>query len=133
VTAVGLVAEHGFSALVTVRRGSSTTTLLFDTGLSPAAMVTNADRMGVDLDSVHAIVLSHGHLDHADGLAGLIGRRGERRLPMVIHPLAWTRRRIAVPEQPVFELPTLSRQALETRALMCSNGGCPPCWWNSAC
>lgn len=45
-TAVGLVAEHGFSTLVTVRRGPSTTTLLFDTGLSPAAMLTNADRLG---------------------------------------------------------------------------------------
>src|SRR4051794_25931899 len=49
-TAVGLVAEHGFAALVTVRRGTSTTTLLFDTGLSPGAMVTNASRLGVDLD-----------------------------------------------------------------------------------
>ncbi len=116
-TAVGLLAEHGFSALVTVRRGSSTTTLLFDTGLSPTAMVTNADRLGVDLDSVQAIVLSHGHFDHAGGLAGLITRRGARRLPMVVHPLVWTRRRIAVPDQPVFELPTLSRHALENEGI----------------
>ena len=41
-TTVGLMAEHGFSALVSVRRGATTTTLLFDTGLSPDAMVTNA-------------------------------------------------------------------------------------------
>ena len=41
-TAVGLIAEHGFSALVRVRRGTTTTTLLFDTGISPGAMVTNA-------------------------------------------------------------------------------------------
>jgi len=111
-TAVGLVAEHGFAALVTVRRGSSTTTLLFDTGLSPGAMVTNADRLGVDLDDIQAVVLSHGHFDHAGGLAGLIDRGGARRLPMVVHPLVWTRRRIAVPGQDVFELPTLSRRAL---------------------
>jgi len=111
-TAVGLVAEHGFAALVTVRRGPSTTRLLFDTGLSPGAMITNADRLGVDLDDVHAVVLSHGHFDHAGGLAGLIDRRGVRRLPMVVHPLVWTRRRIAVPGQDVFELPTLSRRAL---------------------
>lgn len=111
-TGVGLVAEHGFAALVTVRRGTSTTRLLFDTGLSPGAMVTNADRLGVDLDDVHAVVLSHGHFDHAGGLAGLIDRGGARRLPMVVHPLVWTRRRIAVPGQDVFELPTLSRRAL---------------------
>src|SRR5690242_5235288 len=60
-TAVGLIAEHGFAALVTVRRGPSTTRLLFDTGLSPGAMVTNADRLGIGLDDIHAVVLSHGH------------------------------------------------------------------------
>src|SRR6478609_2695631 len=49
-TAVGLRAEHGFAALVTVRRGASTTTLLFDTGLSPDALVVNADRLGLRLD-----------------------------------------------------------------------------------
>ena len=36
-THVGLMAEHGYSALVTARRGSSTTSVLFDTGLSPDA------------------------------------------------------------------------------------------------
>jgi 7,8-dihydropterin-6-yl-methyl-4-(beta-D-ribofuranosyl)aminobenzene 5'-phosphate synthase len=116
-TAVGLVAEHGFSALVTVRRGSSTTKLLFDTGLSPDAMVTNADRLGVDFDEIHAIVLSHGHFDHAGGLAGLIDRGGVRRLPMVVHPLIWTHRRLAVPGQAAFELPTLSRRALEAEGI----------------
>ena len=61
------MAEHGFSALVTVRRGDTTTSVLFGTGLSPDAMVTNADRLGLDLSGVHAVVLSHGHFDHADG------------------------------------------------------------------
>src|SRR5262249_11841292 len=37
---VGLMAEHGFSALVSVRTGSTTTAVLFDTGLSPDAVVT---------------------------------------------------------------------------------------------
>jgi 7,8-dihydropterin-6-yl-methyl-4-(beta-D-ribofuranosyl)aminobenzene 5'-phosphate synthase len=34
-TMVGLMAEHGFSALVNVRRRDITTSVLFDTGLSP--------------------------------------------------------------------------------------------------
>ena len=75
-TQVGLMAEHGFSALVSVRTGRTTTSVLFDTGLSPDAMVTNADRLGIDLSEVHAVVLSHGHFDHAGGLAGLAGRAG---------------------------------------------------------
>jgi 7,8-dihydropterin-6-yl-methyl-4-(beta-D-ribofuranosyl)aminobenzene 5'-phosphate synthase len=111
-TSVGLVAEHGFSALVRVRRGARTSTLLFDTGLSPTAMVSNAERLGVALDDVHAVVLSHGHFDHAGGLAGLAGKRGSRSLPMVLHPLAWTRRRLVVPGHEVAELPTLSKRAL---------------------
>ena len=112
-TAVGMMAEHGFSALVTVRRGASTTTLLFDTGLSPGAMVTNASRLGADLSQIQAVVLSHGHFDHAGGLAGLAGKQGARSLPMVVHPMIWTRRRLAVPGREPDELPTLSKRALE--------------------
>ncbi|MDQ2874330.1 MAG: hypothetical protein M3Y33_05780 [Actinomycetota bacterium] len=57
-TTVRLMAQHGYSALVSVRRGSRTTTLLFDTGLSPDAMMTNASRLGVDFSGVQAVVLS---------------------------------------------------------------------------
>jgi 7,8-dihydropterin-6-yl-methyl-4-(beta-D-ribofuranosyl)aminobenzene 5'-phosphate synthase len=113
-TTVGLMAEHGFSALVSVRRGTTTTTLLFDTGLSPDAMMTNAGRLGVDLSGIQAAVLSHGHFDHAGGLAGLAGRQGTRSLPMVIHPLIWTRRRVAIPGREPEEMPTLSRRVLES-------------------
>jgi 7,8-dihydropterin-6-yl-methyl-4-(beta-D-ribofuranosyl)aminobenzene 5'-phosphate synthase len=110
---VGLRAEHGFAALVTVRRGTRTTTVLFDTGLSPDALVVNAARLDVDLSDVQGIVLSHGHADHAGGLAGLAGRRGTRSVPMVVHPGAWSRRRFALPNGDARELPTLSRGALQ--------------------
>ncbi|MEV5785022.1 MBL fold metallo-hydrolase [Streptomyces sp. NPDC052287] len=111
-TQVGLVAEHGFSALVTVRRGDSETTLLFDAGLSPTAMVGNADRLGVDLTSLRGVVLSHGHFDHAGGLAGLADRLGRANMPMVLHPEVWTRRRILTPAGSANDLPTLSKRAL---------------------
>jgi len=48
-TLVGLVAEHGYSALVNVRRDGRSTSLLFDTGLSPNAMgrrLQDAGRVG---------------------------------------------------------------------------------------
>ena len=116
-TNVGLIAEHGFSCLVTVRRGTATTTLLFDTGISPDGIVVNADRLGIDLDGVAAVILSHGHFDHAGGLAGLARRRGHRGLPMTVHPLVWTRRRLAIPGMEPADMPTLSRRALEAEGL----------------
>ena len=44
----GLIAEHGFSALVTTRRGATSHTVLFDTGISPDGMATNFERLGLD-------------------------------------------------------------------------------------
>ena len=41
------------------------------------------------------------------------GRRGTRSLPMVVHPMIWTRRRLAVPGREPDELPTLSKRALK--------------------
>jgi len=110
-TAVGLVAEHGFAALVTVRRGDRTTTVLFDTGLSPHGMTTNAERLEVDWSSVQGVVLSHGHFDHAGGFAGLAERT--RSMPMTVHPGVWTKRRLAPPGVDPAAFPTLTRKALE--------------------
>jgi len=112
-TRPGLVAEHGFSALVTVRRGDRTHTLLFDTGISPYGMADNMERLGIDAADIEVVVLSHGHFDHAGGLEGLAGLRRRAGLPIVVHPLVWSRRRLAIPEMPAVELPTVSRRSLE--------------------
>ncbi|MGW4674853.1 MBL fold metallo-hydrolase [Streptomyces sp. NPDC004324] len=110
-TSVGLLAEHGFSALVTVRRAGRETALLFDAGLSPGGTVDNAKRLGVDLTALQGVVLSHGHFDHAGGLSGLAAELGGRRMPMTVHPAVWTTRRVKAPGD-VFEMPTLSKRAL---------------------
>ena len=112
-TRPGLVAEHGFSALVTVRRGDRTHTLLFDTGISPFGMADNMERLGIDAADIEVAVLSHGHFDHAGGLEGLARLRRRAGLPLVVHPLVWSRRRLAIPEMPAVELPTLSQRSLE--------------------
>jgi 7,8-dihydropterin-6-yl-methyl-4-(beta-D-ribofuranosyl)aminobenzene 5'-phosphate synthase len=112
-TRPGLVAEHGFSALVTVRRGDRTHTLLFDTGISPFGMAENMERLGIDAADIEVAVLSHGHFDHAGGLEGLARLRRRAGLPIVVHPLVWSRRRLAIPEMPTVELPTLSQRSLE--------------------
>src|SRR3984957_21063978 len=109
----GLRAEHGFSALVTVRTGTSSSTLLFDTGASPDALAVNAGRLGIDVGGLQAVVLSHGHYDHAGGFDGLARLRGRSGLPLTVHPAVWTRRRTELPGGQALEMPTLSRGALE--------------------
>lgn len=111
-TAPGMVAEHGFSALVEVRRGGSRSALLFDTGVSPEGMATNAQRLGADLGQLQGVVLSHGHFDHAGGFDGLLRLRGRQGLPLTVHPAVWTRRRLLLPGSGSVELPTVSKGAL---------------------
>ena len=112
-TFAGLRAEHGFSALVTVRSGSTSSTLLFDTGASPDGLAVNAERLGIDVGGLQGVVLSHGHFDHAGGFDGLARLRGRSGLPLTLHPAVWTRRRLALPGGRELEMPTLSRGALE--------------------
>jgi 7,8-dihydropterin-6-yl-methyl-4-(beta-D-ribofuranosyl)aminobenzene 5'-phosphate synthase len=112
-TVPGLVAEHGFSALVTTRRGNATHTVLFDTGVSPDGMATNFERLGLDVAAIEVLVLSHGHFDHAGGFPGLARLRGRSGMPLTVHPLVWSRRRLALPDQHHWNMPTLSRPALE--------------------
>jgi glyoxylase-like metal-dependent hydrolase (beta-lactamase superfamily II) len=61
-------------------------------------------------------VLSHGHLDHAGGFEGLARLRGRGGLPLTLHPLVWTRRRMALPGRPPWDLPTLRRSSLGSGA-----------------
>ena len=85
-TVAGLMAEHGYSALVTTRSGNTSSTLLFDTGASPDALAVNAGRLGIDVGALQAVVLSHGHFDHAGGFEGLARLRGRSGLPLTAHP-----------------------------------------------
>jgi 7,8-dihydropterin-6-yl-methyl-4-(beta-D-ribofuranosyl)aminobenzene 5'-phosphate synthase len=108
-----LIAEAGFSALVRVEKNGRERTLLFDTGVSPTGMVENMRRLGLSLEDVEAIVLSHGHWDHVTGMEGVARALGRAGLPVLIHPEFWSRRRISFPGLDPAELPSTSRPALE--------------------
>lgn len=67
-------AEHGLSLWVEVSTPSSgSESYLFDTGQRADVLLRNASLAGVDLLSVSAVVLSHGHYDHSGGLPALAG------------------------------------------------------------
>jgi 7,8-dihydropterin-6-yl-methyl-4-(beta-D-ribofuranosyl)aminobenzene 5'-phosphate synthase len=105
------IAEHGFSVLIEVRRGERRGTVLFDTGVSCAGLLHNLDALEIDPADIGAIVLSHGHPDHAMGLPGLITRLG-RRLPLVLHPEAYLERKLVLPNGDEVNLPPPRRTDL---------------------
>jgi 7,8-dihydropterin-6-yl-methyl-4-(beta-D-ribofuranosyl)aminobenzene 5'-phosphate synthase len=107
-----LIAEHGFSMLVTVRTCDRVHRFLFDAGTSPDGVLENMRRLEVDPGSVEAIVLSHGHFDHTTGLDGLIRTLGRTNMPVILHPHFWRRRRVVLPGLEPQEIPTTSRRAL---------------------
>ena len=108
-----LIAEHGFSVLVTVSKGDGEYRLLYDAGTSPDGVVENMRRLDIDPSSIEAIVCSHGHFDHTTGLDGLIRTLGRINMPVLIHPHFWRRRRVMLPGRAPLEIPTTSRQALQ--------------------
>ena len=107
-----LIAEHGFSVLVTVSKNGAEHRILFDAGVSPDGVTENMRRLDVDASSIETIVCSHGHFDHTTGLDGLIRRLGTVNLPVLIHPHFWRRRRVTIPGREPREIPTTSRRAL---------------------
>jgi len=47
-------------------------TILFDTGGSSSMLLSNMQKLGIDVQKVDAVVISHIHSDHCGGLAGFL-------------------------------------------------------------
>lgn len=74
--------EHGLSFYIET---DSNKKILFDTGQSDI-FLKNAKMLGIDINSVDVVVLSHGHFDHGNGLVFL------REKTLVCHPDCFIKR-----------------------------------------
>jgi 7,8-dihydropterin-6-yl-methyl-4-(beta-D-ribofuranosyl)aminobenzene 5'-phosphate synthase len=99
------IAQHGFSVLIRVRQGAKQGIVLFDTGVSRQGTLHNIDALEIPLGDVRAIVLSHGHADHALGLPGIVERLGIRSVPLVLHPDAYLERKLVLPNGDELHIP----------------------------
>jgi len=77
----GFDSEHGLSFLIEVDQKM----ILFDTGASDLFR-HSAAKLGIDLEKVDRIVLSHGHWDHGNGLEHMEDKR------LICHPGCFDKR-----------------------------------------
>ena len=99
------MAEHGFSVLIKVKQGQKEGQVLFDAGVSRRGILYNLDALEINLNAVQAIILSHGHADHALGLPGVVDRLGTHNMPLVLHPDAFLERKLVLPNGDEIGLP----------------------------
>ncbi len=100
---IGLIGEWGLSMVVEC----SEKKILFDTGMH-GQMVANADFLGIDLRSLDALVLSHGHCDHTGGMRAFLGRRG--RLPVHAHPDLFALHYVSLPRERYAGIPFCQKE-----------------------
>lgn len=83
-------AAHGLSCLLTVKSGGQSHSVLFDSGPEDRVFEQNVSRLGLDLGPVEAMVLSHGHWDHAGAMLRALqlvrDRNGGKTVACYMHP-----------------------------------------------
>lgn len=71
----GLFAEHGLSFYVETENHK----IIFDTGQS-GLFIQNAQKLGIDIQDIDILVLSHGHYDHTGGLYPFLEKNSKAKV-----------------------------------------------------
>jgi 7,8-dihydropterin-6-yl-methyl-4-(beta-D-ribofuranosyl)aminobenzene 5'-phosphate synthase len=102
--------------LVSIFSCEKTNTFLFDGGVSENGVIHNADLLGIRIDQISGIILSHGHFDHFTGLPNVLKRTSSERSSTVdifLHPDAFLRRWEIYPDGKRARLPFLDEKLLK--------------------
>ncbi len=109
-----IIAEHGFSAVVTTFKDGEQKSVLFDFGLSEDVAARNVEATNCDLSNVRVAALSHGHMDHFGGMKAMAEKLGKKDMDLVLHPQAFQTCRFVEPIPGVkITLPVLTRELVE--------------------
>src|SRR5437899_10320918 len=84
-----LIAEHGYSLLLTVQRDGRSESVLYDAGLGRKTVLHNMVVLDIRANDLRAVGLAHRHADHHRGLEGKVELIGRRGMPLVLQPCAW--------------------------------------------
>ena len=82
-------AEHGWSSIISICNSDSTKHLLFDFGWSEHGAARNAELLGIDMNKIDMLALSHGHIDHFGGIKALYDQIKNPGIELVLHPAAF--------------------------------------------
>ncbi len=78
--------QHGISLLLEARGGDCTRRILVDVGQNPDALLSNMQAMGIRPATIDAVVLTHCHYDHTQGLARALARIDRGDVAVIAHP-----------------------------------------------
>jgi 7,8-dihydropterin-6-yl-methyl-4-(beta-D-ribofuranosyl)aminobenzene 5'-phosphate synthase len=101
-----LLAEHGLSLLVDTWEGDKRHRTLLDTGYNDGTVIRNMEMLAIPPETIDALVLSHGHMDHTGSVNSLLEAIG-RPIPVFCHPHAFHVRYFERPNMGLVEFPQL--------------------------
>ncbi|MFW6114967.1 MAG: MBL fold metallo-hydrolase [Thermodesulfobacteriota bacterium] len=109
-----LLAEHGFSVLVEVITDDNSHRVLMDFGISKIGVPHNLNVLEIDVDTIEAFVVSHGHHDHVGAIAEVLSGLSKKPRPVVVHPHAFiTSRFRKLPDGKKIPIPGLKKGIIE--------------------
>lgn len=78
--------QHGISFLIEAHKNNTQKNILVDVGQSHEALLHNMKLLNIDPGIIDAMVLTHCHYDHTQGLVDMLRVIGKKDIPVIAHP-----------------------------------------------